>query len=943
MKISFLHQENSRQRCEVTDEMSDTRREAISKTNKKSDQITGDSVSVSVGQGLVVRNDFSMDRQDKKSLAALQQEAAVTDAGVSQDFMTVMKHTLSEEDYRKIAEEGYDFGDLDPRDAVNIVDKIKAELIKSGKQIVGYTDDLQLDTLTQALGSESLARALVQNFSEKDLPFTEENITDLNRAWELVSHLEQPDEATFRFMLDNHLDPKLWNLYVAQNSGSSGQTDFYQKGMEEDYFTDPGFRRQMEQVLLQAGYEIHEESLGKARWLLDKNLPLTVENLESLENMTRISVPVREENFAFAAADAVAAGKSPVYLDMVKASVGATEEDLTGGGTYEKTLSVLEKRGVLEQVRLQMTAEVNVKLLESGFSIDTAPIEELLQAIRSAVKTVAEAYFPNQTDPVPLYENWNQTNETIRELPYMPAKLIGSLMGDAAGNVSDKSLEEICDRGAVLKQQYERANETYEELGTAPRRDLGDRLEKAFQNVDSLAKELGLEPTPQVCRSIRILGYNRMEVSVDNVTRVMEADEAVQNLIQKMTPAATLKMIRDGIHPLETSLEELNQYFDGLPESYREQAESYSKYLYGLEKSHQITEEERASYIGVYRLLHQIKKRDGAAVGAVVDSRAELQFSNLLAAVRTHQFHHMDVKATEEFGLLQELVQKGESYSISQQISSAYLGEQLQELRQAFVADKAAYELLERGSLPASAGNLLAAGELTEKELSGADRKGPFRTLGRKDRLDSVLQKEAQEVTERAVSLWEKLDEGETFQEAYGQMVQEVSEQTREDTFLAADTSLDVRALQLAHRQLGIVGKLSASEEYLLPMYVGEQLANVHISLQSKEEEKGMVSIHVSTDKEELEARLYIRHHRLEGFLTGKTEEEVTKLRQISDIFCNLIKEDASLELEAEPLPVVSSENISMTRMSETNSQGEDTPDNGMLYRVAKLFLQAIR
>ena len=90
-----------------------------------------------------------------KSLIELQQEAANINAAVQQDYMTLMSNTMSEEDYAKLQEEGFDFESMKPEEAVTIVDKIKAELVRSGKQIAGYTDDLDMDTLTAALGSRN--------------------------------------------------------------------------------------------------------------------------------------------------------------------------------------------------------------------------------------------------------------------------------------------------------------------------------------------------------------------------------------------------------------------------------------------------------------------------------------------------------------------------------------------------------------------------------------------------------------------------------------------------------------------------------------------------------------------------------------------------------------------------------------------------------------------
>lgn len=80
-----------------------------------------------------------------KSLIELQQEAGNIDVAVQRDYMTVMSHTLSEEDYARLQEEGFDLGSMEPEEAVNIVDKIKAELVRAGKNIVGYTDDMSID------------------------------------------------------------------------------------------------------------------------------------------------------------------------------------------------------------------------------------------------------------------------------------------------------------------------------------------------------------------------------------------------------------------------------------------------------------------------------------------------------------------------------------------------------------------------------------------------------------------------------------------------------------------------------------------------------------------------------------------------------------------------------------------------------------------------------
>ncbi|MCM1112355.1 MAG: DUF6240 domain-containing protein [Muribaculum sp.] len=892
-------------------------------------------------------------REQGKTLTDLQREASAADVGISQDYMTVVSHTMSEEDYQRMSEEGFHFASLNPKEAVTIVDKIKAELVRSGKYIAGYTDDLDMDTLAAAVGSDTLARALSKSFREADLPLTQENIAAVERAWNMASQLAPPTENTYRYMAGNAMEPEIWNFYLAQNSGADAPGRDRTVPREElDYLADEKMRKQIDKVLEQAGYEPNEENREAAEWLLERRLPLTPESVSRLKRLREAQVPVTEERFAQAAAEAVAAGRDPIHADLS----GTSER---GGNLYRKAAEVLrfyrarydalerpddfnyeelEKwmreqgdlgaRKQLEEIRLCMTAEVNVKLLKSGFAIDTAPMEELITALREAEAAVAGSYFPEDAQAVAKYENWNRTNDVMRDLPELPARLLGTVRIEAADGQDASVLEDFHAEGAALRRAYERAGESYETLMTAPRADLGDSIEKAFGNAEELLRELGIEPTEENLRTVRILGYNHMEISEENLDRVKEADRQVHTVIDKMTPAATLQMIRDGVNPLELSFAELNKYFDNLPSGFQEQAVSYSRYLYGLEQNKQITRQERETYIGVYRLLNQIERKDGAAVGAVVNTQAELQFANLLSAVRSGKFGHMDVRATDELGVLRELAQRGESRSISEQISAGYVRQELEELRQVSQVDQAASAMLERGELPASAENLLAAQELLR------DPRGPFK----------AFRQQGQE-REPVRELWEQLSDKEAFQEEYEETIARMQSETEDFTLNQAQSSLDVRAFRMAHRQLSIMGSLSHSEEYILEMQVGEETAAVHLRLEQGSGRKGAVSIAVDYgESAHIEANLQVKNGRVEGFLLGKTSQEVTKLQETSDIFYNLINENTSLQLEAVKLPVVSRGNINMTGTSENGSQGETpSPDNGTLYRVAKLFLQAIR
>ena len=595
-----------------------------------------------------------------KSLIELQQDAGNTNVALQQDYMTLLSHTMSQEDYAKACEDGFDPRELDQDTAVTIVDRIKAELVRSGQNIAGYTDDIDLDTLAAAVGSDTLAQSIEEQFRATDIPLTPENVDELKTAWELASSLQQPQEGEVGYLVDNGLEPEIWNLYVAENSGAKVQQNTVPQELQD----------QMDKVITDAGLPVNDENRQKAQWLVGAGLPLTTDTLQQLAELDTIDYPVSEDAFAQAAAAALAEGKSPVHANLARQEniyEKATEmvQDWFSDAKWDVTAENLAARKQLEEIRLRMTAEVNVKLLQSDFSIDTAPMEQLIEALRRAEAEVADKYFPNDADAVAKYETYTQTVQVTNELPGLPVSVLGPY--SLKQKVSQETVAEFHSEGKALQTAYTEANERYETLMTAPRRDLGDSIRKAFSNVDDILTDMSLDKTLENQRAVRILAYNRMEITAENIERVKEADKQVTAVIEKLTPKNVLQMIRDGVNPLEKTFGELESYFAENPQSYEEEAEDYSRFLYQLEQKKDITENERKAYIGIYRMVHQIEREDGAAVGAVVNTGAELQFSTLLAASRSRRTSHMDWKVSDDTGLTQE-VRLSEN-NISEQIS----------------------------------------------------------------------------------------------------------------------------------------------------------------------------------------------------------------------------------------------------------------------------------
>lgn len=907
------------------------------------------------GQAAVPMSSLEKEENNKgKSLIELQQDAGNANVALQQDYMTLLSHTMSQEDYAKACEDGFDPRELDQDTAVTIVDKIKAELVRSGQQIAGYTDDIDMDTLAAAVGSDTLARSIEEQFRSADLPLTQENINELKSAWDMAASLKEPEEGTVSYLVDNGLEPEIWNLYVAENSGAKVQNNDVPQELQE----------QMDKVIADAGLTVNDENRQKAQWLVSADLALTTDTLQQLVELDGISYPVTEDTFAQAAAAAIAEGKSPMYAnlgrqDTIYEKADKMLQDWFSDAKWNATAENLAARKQLEEIRLRMTAEVNVKLLQSDFSIDTAPMEQLIAALRKAEAEVAGKYFPGESQAVTKYETYTQAVQVASELPGLPAGVLGPYSLEQ--NAATETVSDFHKEGAAMQKAYEEAGERYETLMTAPRSDLGDSIRKAFSNVDDILTDMSLEKTSENQRAVRILAYNSMEITPENIEKVKEADRQVSAVVDRLTPKNVLQMIRDGVNPLEKTFDELGSYFSQNPESYEEEVEDYSRFLYQLERKKDVTEEERKAYIGIYRMVYQVEREDGAAVGAVVNTGAELQFSTLLTAARSRRASHMDWKVSEDTGLTQEIhlsenniseqIRMGMAKEVLTEVSddgesrAAYDREGLQQMREAGNTAPEAAELLQKGEVSISASNLLAAQALMDDP---AEMFGNLRRYREKYRQEKEVSQTVTGTGEvpagpETSELWEQLDQ-QNFAENYRSMLQNMAEDVETMSLEQADEHLDVKQLQLVHKQLRLAESLQAKQEYFLPMFLGEQLAGVHLTLQQRAGTAGAVEIRVNAGDMELEAHLQVKGDTIDGYLVGNTPEEVTKLEKTSDIFLERIQTDTSADWKAEKLPIVSSRD--MTRMAAGETKNADTIesriDTEQLYRLAKGFLQAV-
>ncbi len=894
--------------------------------------------------------------------AEVMQAAGASDVSLYRDYMTVMSNTMSDEDFAKLKEEGYHPMDMDLEDAANIVDVIKTELMKSGVNVTGYTDTVDSKVLESITGSVTYANQLLDSFAREDIPLTEKNVSQAVLAVSRGQELTEMSEGAVKYMVNNELAPTIDNLYLAEHAGAedAGKQAFgYFMEDMPGYFAQKAnladvenLQTQVDKVIEKAGYPVDEDTRKMGMWLVEKGIPLTTDNLERLHDLDSLTLPAETEHLCQAVAAAIAEGKSAGSADLrIEKSI------------YRRAVDFYEAHRSMEEIRLHMTVEANLKLLKSGFSIDTAPIEETIEALKALeANQTGTANVPGATTDVPGTTTdvlarttktpvslCREVMEKTARIPYLPAVTPGRILRDGAV-LSTQNLFEV---GSRIAEEFQKANEAYETMFTEVRGDLGDSIKKAFRNVDALLTDMGVELNEENRKAARSLSYNQMEFNEENLLKVKHADKIVRRVVEKMTPSSVLNMIRDGVNPLEASMEELEAYFEA-QDNYAEDSEKYSRFLYRLEQSKQISAEEKESFIGIYRLLNQLDKSDGAALGKLVHVGAEVNFKNLLSAIRTGRVRGIDLSVNDAFGGLEEAVAKG--VSIDVQIDSAYNHAKLQEIRslseaEVFGESKKFSDLptiLKNLEEPVTLNNLLALKGLKESGIA------PYKKIQELDeeRGESLLEeglfgeafpgelfsdKVVRDVgISETVTTQDIFTDRAHFQEAFSALNGQAESLVREMTFAETRESMDIRVLQISCKQLHLQRKMSlADEEYDIPYLLDGEVTALHLKLVHDEGEKGSFFVEFASESfGSLSGNFSIQKNTVSGLFACEKRENRHILAYAGKVF------ETGLTRAGFEVGSIQITEGSMTGLTRKNSEKIET---ARLYQAAGIALTALK
>lgn len=910
----------------------------------------------------------SFTRMDAMAGAVVKEQAAVEETAEEEEDPEEIAERMTEEDYRDLASEGFTLEGYNLERLARALERIKNDRAQKQEEITQTVEkqtkvreEIRRIAKEQKIpGATALADYLVQLFARADIPVTAEKVEEAVQAVQLGQNLGSLEAGAKAYLMRNELEPDIQNLYRAVHSGERENVQPMADSTWEE------LQPAVENVLRQAGREQDLTAQADARWLVERDIPLTPENLAYKQELDEISAKLTTENILERVAASWQKGQS-----AEKALVGDTLQDLKmqaqvrayqqefadirpetvdaavqalkaqENGTGELSLSFLKRmqeqleadagdvtiqdvtaRRQLAEIQLKLTTEAGVKLLARGIRLDTDGLEQIVEGLRNLEQEYYEKLYQEAGGTVSEatrgdIELLAQTQNAVNDVKNAPAYVLGATF--TARNI--QTVDTLAETGRGMTAEFSRAGQTYEAVMTKPRADMGDSIYSAFRSMDSLMQEMGLEQTEANRRAIRILSYNQLELSDENIQEMKLYDAKVQQLLDGLNPAATVSLIRKNINPLEMPLDELNGVLQQLQEEGATTEEKYSNYLVKLDQKKELTKEERDSYIGIYRLLHQVTKTDGAAIGAVVNSGRQMTLANLLSAVRTGRTG-VDANIDDAFGGLEQLnqrgtdilLQAGAAFSYQRGLAESILKDltpeklaavsesgqdpeqmSLEQLKEAMAvvdntAEEEQYAAVKLAQLNAAAEDsaeelaflsafgqekTIAALESAKELLSADSTKNRIRGLAEKYQTDLA---EAFMEPELEGTAMENAENMKKQVEKWNESADKVIDELFQNTSLSGEDSLKLLSLK---NTIQLSGRLAEREFYEIPLQSESGFVKLNLTVLHSAGQSGKVSIHLKQeDGTDVAVELSVEERKLQGYVSTASREGLGLLQQ---------------------------------------------------------------
>lgn len=920
----------------------------------------------------------------------------------------------------KIDEDGFNLNDLSQEEAVSILDKIKIELATycEDYQITGSS--VSAEKIKAVVGDAGLAQSIANKMESAGVPVTDDNISEIGEALSKLPENRTISEAAKNHLVSHSLEATIENISIAESvAGKNGAVGGYQRSTGAESVSDAQWQQlkpQVDKLLQQAGIVPQESDYANAKTFISQGIPVTQESLAYKNQLDNLVID--EENVARNIINSMAAGgqaeaalvvgekdmvkdvadainvletaqyehvehayntqterNKPVTLRSIEEAIAALGKNVkTADGTVSMVGGNAPAQAnykMLLEVRIMLTAKSGMFLERHGVSVMASSIAMLHKQLtaldkENMMEQIADSLSKDINSPevASTYELVNETRQALQDIKTMPDVTIGTFVGDVqVGSVV--SIGDFADRGRGFKDKFRQASQTYQAVGTSKRADMGDSIDKAVKSSSqSILKQLGLENNKANTDAVRILGYNEMEITRDSIDQVKELYGTLNSLIKHMTPEACIKMIRDGINPMNEDIHTIDKYLKSgrvknLSSSKGDDASKFSAFLYKMDKTGGISPEEKKQFIGIYKMMNMFIKDAGVAIGALCKQNADITMENLCMAYNSRKNGGMDISVSNEEDIkvattesyYMNLFESNSSYvtpltlknvqeekpindrsveefceALAEKYDASeeakYYEEYLEALRNITQADKAVLSDIERAGQEVTVNNI----ETFKMLMESAGVAKLFTKNGRSvdtimEKLDSrdELEAEYEALKNESDEELAKLVEDDDVQDGSGETI-----------------TYDVlRTRILENKQINVLAAQARKHDYNVPVMTEDGISMMKLTLMSDSEEQGRISISFESavwGKTSVEVKVNSGALGMHGMCTKDDASLQTKLVEVAQA--------VKVEFAFEQATVYCTRSDLVNRITYDNAQDKVATER--LYRMSKSIISKL-
>lgn len=194
-------------------------------------------------------------------------------------------------------------------------------------------------------------------------------------------------------------------------------------------------------------------------------------------------------------------------------------------------------------------------------------------------------------------------------------------------------------------------------------------------------------------------------------------------------------------------------------------------------------------------------------------------------------------------------------------------------------------------------------------------------------------QEERETFANEAEELVEQMD-SDSFEDEFMKFTEKVQKSVRNEMEKDTNSYADVSLLKLMGSSLQLTGSLSRQQNYNIPMFIGDQVGNVNITVQHKDNAGGKVEVSYESDKlGKVQASLTVRDGEIKGFITTDSQPGLNLIKSEENAMTN------GFEALGFDVKQVDYSLFSSRKLGRVSAAEGETASTQKLLQVAKVFI----